>query len=167
MHRHQQGFTYIAVLILIAILGMVTASIGVVWSTARQQEREQELLQIGGQFQHAIGQYYERSPGTIKRYPIDLNVLLKDDRFMSPQHHLRKIYTDPMTRTQDWGLVRAEDGGIAGVYSLSEALPRKRADFYSRNEGFIRARKYTDWRFVYRPAVSGVAAATASSAALP
>lgn len=167
MPRTQQGYTYIAVLILIAILGMVTAAIGVVWSTARQQEREQELLQIGAQFQHAIGQYYERTPGTIKRYPLDLNALLRDERFMSPQHHLRKIYTDPMTRTQEWGLVRAEDGGIAGVYSLSEALPRKKADFESRNAGFINVRQYAEWRFVYRPAVSGVPAATTSGPARP
>jgi type II secretory pathway pseudopilin PulG len=150
----QQGITYVAVLILIAILGLVTASIGVVWSTVRQQEREEELMLIGEQYIQAIGLYYQHSPGTVKRYPMTLQDLLKDDRFMVPQHHLRKLFTDPMTHKQEWGLVRAEDGGIAGVYSLSEAKPRKTGEFDEAMAGFTQAKKYTDWRFTYRPPVT-------------
>jgi type II secretory pathway pseudopilin PulG len=152
--QHQKGFTYIAVLIMIAILGLVVSAAGELWSTARQHEREQELLLIGEQFRNAIGQYYERSPGTVKHYPPEMRFLLKDLRFMSPQRHLRKIFTDPMTRTQEWGLVRAEDGGIAGVYSLSDAQPLKTGGFDSHIGDFEPAKTYSDWRFVYRPAVN-------------
>lgn len=158
----QRGFTYIAVLILIAVLGLVVAAAGELWSTARQREREQELLLIGEQFRSAIGQYYERTPGTVKRYPLELRLLLKDLRFMSPQRHLRKIFTDPMTRTQEWGIVRAEDGGIAGVYSLSSAHPLKMGGFESRDEGFASAKAYSDWRFVYRPAPDDASAPVAA-----
>lgn len=154
----QRGFTYIAVLILIAVLGLVAAAAGELWSTTRQREREQELLLIGEQFRNAIGQYYERSPGTVKRYPADLRDLLKDQRFMSPQHHLRKIYTDPMTRKQEWGIVRAEDGGVAGIYSLSNARPLKTGNFDARDEGFNTAKTYADWRFIYRPATEKMSA---------
>lgn len=147
----QDGFTYLAALFMVAILGAVLAATGVVWSTAQQREKERELLLIGKQFRGAIGQYYEHSPGTIKKYPETLDDLLKDDRQLATRRYLRKIFLDPMTKSNKWGLVSAPGGGIMGVYSLSEEKPLKTGNFDEADEGFAAQTKYSEWRFVYRP----------------
>jgi hypothetical protein len=86
----------------------------------------------------------------VKRYPQRLEDLLQDQRFLNAQRYLRRVYRDPMTGTTEWGLVQAPEGGIAGVYSLSEARsismlgPRPVA-------AITRNATYRDWRFVYEP----------------
>lgn len=147
----QGGFTYLALLFAVALAGIVLAATGVVWSTERQRERERELLFVGNQFRQAIGSYYERSPGLVKRYPRSLNDLLKDDRYLSTQRHLRQIYTDPITGSPEWGLIAAPEGGVMGVYSLSNEKAVKRSGFAFRDAEFEGAAKYSQWRFVYRP----------------
>jgi type II secretory pathway pseudopilin PulG len=151
--RREQGFTLVAVLILMAALGAGMAAYGGLASHAAQRDKEQELLFVGHQFRQAIGAYYERSPGGAKRYPQKLEDLLEDKRFPMPQRHLRRIYPDPMTGEAQWGLIEAPGGGILGVHSLSAARPVKSAGFAARARGFAEARRYSDWQFSYvRPA---------------
>jgi type II secretory pathway pseudopilin PulG len=147
----QSGFTYLAILFAIAIAGVVLAATGINWSQIGQREREQELLFVGSQFRQAIALYYEKSPGTVKRYPRTLSDLLKDERQLGIQRYLRKIYTDPMTRKADWGIEVAPDGGVMGVHSLSDAAPIKSANFDYANRSFEGTAKYTDWVFDYSP----------------
>ncbi len=149
--KKQSGFTYLAILFAVAISGVILAVTGVNWSQAAQREKEQELLFVGNQFRQAIALYYEKSPGTVKRYPRTLSDLLKDERQLSVQRYLRKIYLDPMTRKTDWGIVAAPDGGVMGVYSLSDATPLKTANFEYADRAFEGATKYTDWMFAYVP----------------
>jgi type II secretory pathway pseudopilin PulG len=145
----QGGFTYLAALFLVAILSAMLASVGVVWSVAQQRDKERELLQIGDQFRKAIQQYYEKSPGAVKKYPSSLNELLQDQRHLSTQRYLRKIFIDPMTRSSTWGVVIAPEGGIIGVYSLSEDKVLKVSNFSEANQELIGKTKYSEWRFVY------------------
>jgi len=152
----QGGFTYLAVLFLVAVMGVALASTGMLWSTAQQREKERELLLVGDQFRKAIGQYYEKSPGAVKKYPNTLSDLLKDERQLATQRYLRKIFIDPMTRTSKWGLVPAPEGGIMGVYSLSESRPLKTANFSEANLALAEKTKYSEWLFVYRPVQSRV-----------
>lgn len=147
--KRQAGLAYLAFLCAVAILGAVLALIGTVWSTAQQREKERELLFIGHQFRQAIALYYERSPGYIKHYPPDLKDLLRDDRQVAMARYLRKVYVDPMTLTSDWGVIRATDGGIMGVYSKSPARPIKQANFSTADSGFESAASYGQWRFIY------------------
>jgi type II secretory pathway pseudopilin PulG len=147
----QSGFTYLAAMLAVALLGLGSAAVGVVWHTAQQREKERELLYVGHQFRKAIEIYYQRSPGVGKRYPRSLEVLLQDDRFLSPQRYLRQVYADPMTGKTDWGTVPAPDGGIMGVFSLSEAAPVKRGNFFDRDKDFEGKEKYSDWKFIYLP----------------
>lgn len=149
--KKQSGFTYLAILFAIAIAGIVLAETGINWSQARQREKEQELLFIGNQFRQAIALYYERTPGAVKRYPEKLDELLSDDRYNPPQHYLRKLYYDPLTNSQQWGLVTAPGGGIMGVHSLSDAEPLKSANFDYPNHGFSGAKKYSEWVFIHAP----------------
>lgn len=151
MLQRNQGFTYMAVLFMTAIMGTVLAAMGTIWSTAQQREKERELLFIGSEFRKAIGTYYERTPGTMKRYPTSLKDLLKDNRQLSTVRHLRRIYIDPMTLKAEWGLVKAADGGVMGIYSQSELTPFKKNNFSALDESFTKAEKYSQWRFVYEP----------------
>lgn len=148
--RHQAGFTYLGVLMLVAIMGALLATTGEVWSTLQRRDKEQELLFVGSQFRAAIRQYYERSPGGAKRYPRKLESLLQDDRYPTVQRYLRKIYVDPITGKPEWGLIKAPDDGIAGVYSLSRLAPVKVDGFDAQDAGFKGATSYSEWQFGYQ-----------------
>lgn len=150
-HRRQSGVTYLAILFVVALTGVGLAATGVVWKTAQQREKERELLFVGDQFRRAIMLYYEKTPGAQKQYAASLHDLLEDKRFPSPQRHLRKIYIDPMTRSREWGLLYAPNGGIMGVHSLSNNVPIKSGNFSGRDRWFEGKSSYADWKFVYAP----------------
>lgn len=147
--RSWSGFTYIGLLIFIALMGIGLALAGQVWHTSMQREKEKELLFVGDQFRTAITKYYEGSPGGVKKFPKSLEDLLDDRRYPATKRHLRKIYRDPVTDEARWGLVESPTGGIMGVHSLSKRAPRKIAGFRVRDEAFNDATSYADWKFGY------------------
>jgi type II secretory pathway pseudopilin PulG len=146
VRRRARGFTYLAALLAVAILGVGLALAGEVWHTARLREKEAELLFVGNQYRKAIERYYLAGP---RQYPRSLEDLLKDPRKPGTERHLRRLYPDPIRGASEWGVVRAPDGGIMGVHSLSEEAPLKRANFRVRDAAFEGARRYADWSFVY------------------
>lgn len=151
----ERGFTYVWMLFVVALAGIVLAAAGQLWQTEAQREKEVELMFVGEQFRQAIGSYYENSPGMPKRYPESQERLLFDDRFPIPKRHLRKIYFDPMTGRAEWGLIRKPGIGIVGVHSLSTRKPFKRANFHERYATFADAVSYQDWTFIYTPGEAG------------
>lgn len=148
--RNEDGFTYLAALFMVVVIGISITVTAEVWSSVVKREREEELIFRGGQIRDAIKSYYYSSPGA-KVFPRELNQLLKDPRFPSVKRHLRKIYDDPMTGKPDWEAVKAPDGTIKGVKSLSEAEPLKKENFPLGFEDFIGKSKYSEWEFVYNP----------------
>lgn len=142
----QRGFTYIGLLMMIAVSGIGLAALGEAWHTASQREKEKELLFAGEQIQSAITRYYQQTPSPIKQYPARLDDLLLDKRGPKPQHHLRRIYIDPMTASKDWGLVKEQER-IVGVYSRSNARPFKQDGFDEAQQAFSGAESYQDWEF--------------------
>lgn len=142
------GFTYLTALFIVAILAGGLALIGEVWHTTTLREKEAELLYVGNQYRKAIERYYLNGP---RQYPRALTDLLKDPRKPGTERYLRRIYVDPITGKDEWGLVKAPDGGIMGVHSLSEDKPFKSANFRTRDAGFERGEKYSDWKFVFTP----------------
>ena len=144
------GFTFLGLLILIVIIGAGLAATGTLFSHAAQREKERELLFVGHEFRDAIESYYRRSPGT-PAYPKSLDDLVDDKRFPMPQHHLRRIYADPMTGKPDWLPVEAPGGGIMGVRSRSAAAPIKTGNFDLADAIFEDAKHYADWQFFYKP----------------
>lgn len=140
---------YLAMLFAVAILGVGLAAAGTLWSQVARREKEQRLLEIGHAYQDAIRRYYENSPGTLKRYPVALDDLLLDPRQLGTVRYLRKRYPDPITGSTEWGLIRAPDGGVMGVHSLSDALPLKTGGFIGENSSFSGAFRYSDWAFVH------------------
>jgi type II secretory pathway pseudopilin PulG len=148
----QRGFTYIALLLAVAVHGAVVAAAASVWHTAQKRERERELLFIGEQFRGAIRAYAQTGPGTAGQLPATLEDLLLDPRFPANKRHLRKVFVDPMTWKAEWGLVRTPDGkGILGVYSLSQEQPLKTANFRPADRAWEGASSYSEWKFVYKP----------------
>lgn len=160
------GFTYLGVLLLIAFMGAALGAVGEVWRTVQLREAERDLRFIGNEFRHAIGRYYESTPGQPKKFPRQLDDLLEDDRYPSIRRYLRRVYRDPITGRREWGLVAAPDGGIAGVHSLSTDEPfgfftagtapseagstgKMTQDGEPQKED--KKARYSDWTFVYTP----------------
>jgi len=152
------GFTFLGLMIIIAIMGIVLLTVGEVWHVAQKRAKEQELLFVGNQFRQAIKLYGAHTPGGNKQqaYPATLEDLLKDPRYPSTQRYLRRIYLDPITGSPDWGVTRAPNGGINGVYSLSEETPIKQSNFRLVDQNFEGKTKYADWIFLPTSAVAAV-----------
>jgi type II secretory pathway pseudopilin PulG len=148
-----KGFTFIGLLMAVAIMGVALLAVGEVWSFAQKREKEQELLFVGGQFRQAIKLYYAHTPATSKLqpYPMALEDLLKDPRYPSTQRYLRRIYLDPISNSSEWGLLKNPNGSIFGVYSLAAGVPVKKGNFTTVNDAFENKTKYSDWVFKYAP----------------
>jgi type II secretory pathway pseudopilin PulG len=146
-----RGFTYLGVLLVVAIQGAALAAAATVWHTLNKREKEAELLFIGHQFRQAIGSYYRSTPGGVGQYPKRLEDLLLDPRHTGTVRHLRRLWRDPMTGKTEWGLLRDASGGIVGVFSLSTDPPLKTAHFDAADRNFEGQTSYAGWQFIYEP----------------
>jgi hypothetical protein len=133
--------------------------VGVVWHASVQREKEQELLFVGDQYRRAIESFWRAAPGAQKRLPNSLAELVRDPRFPNTVRHLRRVYRDPMTGGEEWGIVRGQDGGIAGVYSQHEGVPYKSANFPAAYRHFAELPSYREWVFLFDAAPGAGAAA--------
>ena len=145
---HQRGFTYLAMLFAVAIIGAVLGATAVVWRTQVQRDKEQELLFVGHAYRQAITEYYEKSPGTAKQYPKKLEDLLEDKRQARLTRYLRKLYRDPITGNKEWGIVAGPGETISGVFSLSAKAPIKSGNFEEVDKDFNGAASYSEWKFL-------------------
>ena len=167
MKSAQRGITYLTVLFIVAMMSGGLALIGEVWHTSAAREKEAELLFIGNEYRRAIERYYLAGSGAVRQYPKNLADLVKDPRQPGTVRHLRRLYPDPITGSEEWGLVKSADGGFAGVHSLSEGTPLKTAGFAVRDASFEGKSKYSDWQFVFTPAAAPAAKPGAKPEAKP
>ena len=118
----QSGFTYLAVLFLVALTAAGLAALGQVWSTAAQRAKERELEFRGQEIANAIRSYYRASPTALQQYPRSFQDLLEDKRGPSLRRHLRRLYVDPFTGQPDWVLLPApgQPDAFSGVHSRSK-----------------------------------------------
>ena len=141
-----EGFTYLTVLFMVAILAGGLALVGEVWHTSSMREKEAELLFIGNQYRKAIERYYLAGPQ--RQYPRELEHLLRDPRRPGAERYLRRLYADPVTG-EPFALLKAPDGGILGVRSTSEEKPLKSGGFKVRDAALEGKATYAEWRFVH------------------
>ncbi len=141
----QAGFTYIGLLIAVAVIGILLSSVGVIWTLQARRDREEQLLFVGNQYRQAIGRYWQM--GGV--YPRALEELVEDHRVPVPRHFLRRLYPDPITGATDWEVIRDGDGGIMGVASTSQQQPLKVAGFRLADASFGKAECYCGWRFIF------------------
>jgi type II secretory pathway pseudopilin PulG len=148
--RSAGGFTYVGLLALLVLIGLMLAAAGEVAATAAQRERETQLLWVGHEYRAAIGRYWSQR----RAYPQTLQELLGAAPDAPVQaRYLRRLYPDPMTNAVDWVLVPAPNGGIMGVTSSSKRAPLKTGHFDEADQGFADASAYSDWQFTFFPGV--------------
>jgi type II secretory pathway pseudopilin PulG len=157
----QSGFTYLYVLMLIALIGMGLATAGTLWRTDAQRAREAELLFIGDQYRQAIRSYYELDPAQ-PRLPQSIDELLEDNRRPDTVRHLRRAWRDPLSGGELALIVAPDSHDIVGVHSPAQGRPFKQAGFAPADETLAGAARYAEWRFVFVPPPPLSAAALSS-----
>ena len=148
------GFTYIAALVIVVVMGIMLGAVGQSMRIIMQREREKELIFRGLQYRDAIERWSK------KGVPLkDLKDLVEPttsgniDR--SKDRLLRKLYKDPMTGGEWKTLPSPPDPiqGIYGVASKSNDEPLKKGNFPDVLKSFEDKKKYSEWEFVYKKTV--------------
>lgn len=145
-----RGFTYVGLMILIAIIALASVATLSAGSAMQRRLNEEELLFVGTQFAAAFRSYFEATPAGQRTYPSKLEELLRDPRYPGVRRHLRRIYVDPITGRAEWGLVPAP-GGIIGVHSLSQEAPLKTHHADPALAALSDKSSYTEWAFGFLP----------------
>jgi type II secretory pathway pseudopilin PulG len=146
--RRQGGFTYLGLIILVTVIGMVGAATLKIGALMQRAQAEEELLDIGAAFSAALQSYAAATPAGQPLQPPSLQELLKDPRTPALRRHLRKIFVDPVTGSTEWGIVYVTDRlGVVAVHSLSSARPLKIGNFDARFTGFEGKLHLSDWKF--------------------
>ncbi len=159
------GFTYVALMIAVAIIGMAAAAAFQPGALLQRREAEQALIAQGRAFARALDSYAKATPAGQPAAPPDLESLLKDPRFPGTVRHLRRIPPDPLTGRVEWGLVKTPDGQrVVGVYSLAPGHPIKIDNFEPALRNLRHGQQYSDWVFMSLPALANAAPAPAASA---
>ena len=178
--RSSAGFTYIAALVMVVIMGIMASQAAELWSTKMKREREVELLYRGRQVRDALRRWYKikvpvagsatggaaaATPAAQTQLqgasPQDLKALLSGTGSAAKVRYLRpSSLVDPIT-LKDWALVKDASQRIIGVASTSEAEPLKQANFPPDLDpaDFEGKKKYSDWQFICnkfpKPATGG------------
>ena len=161
-----KGFTYLAALFLLMVMGIMAGMVGETWSMVMHRDREEELLFRGKQIMTAIKRFQE-----VKEHPsvplADLRALYESDpRFLERRRYLRKNYPDPITG-KEWKLLKDPAKGIIGVASSSDQEPLKKTNFPEEFKEFEKKEKYSMWQFVNKQTTAPGAAGTPGTAAAP
>ena len=174
LFRNSRGFAYIALLVVIVIIGISLGAAGRYWSNVVLRDKEEELLFRGDQYRRAIELYYKAGP--LPQYPSSIEDLLNDNR-TGIRHYLRKRYKDPISGEDFVEIRHPITKRIIGVHSPSDKKPLKQSGFparyshkpvleqsgYSDNKyDFEGKSKYSEWLFV-----TGIFAASTSSFRMP
>lgn len=156
--RTQAGFAYLLLLVTVALIGVAASAAVSIGASIARRDAEQQLLTIGLEYQRALRSYAVASVAAgnsaMGSGPQNLEELLKDQRQLHLRRHLRRLFADPLTGSQAWGLARNPQGAIVGVYSQAEGRPIQRVKFDPALVGFDGADSYADWVFglpVVRP----------------
>ena len=151
MHR-QKGFTLTELLVAAAILVVLAAAILPLTKIAVQRENEIELRRGLRLMREAIDAYKKMADAkkievddSTDGYPPDLETLVKGVKVKSEakdknqdeeklMKFLRRIPTDPFTRSTEWGLLSSQDApdaaswGEENVYDVYTKSRRKALD---------------------------------------
>jgi type II secretory pathway pseudopilin PulG len=130
----EAGYAMAALLVSIAIMGIVASMAMPAWRQAAKREKEAELIFRAGQYAHAIEKFRRKVGGGA--YPPDIDFLVR-------QRYLRKKYKDPMTKDGEWRIVTPQElqsGGVgtgaAGSRSPLGGSTGTRGAFGSPGSGF-------------------------------
>ena len=131
-----RGFTYLGMLVALAIIGIGLARIGEIWSTEAHRQRVVQVKWAGQQYARAIASYRALSPG-MEAFPSSLDELLDDSRGPVVRRHLRVRFPNPLDPAGAWVELRGGDGKIRGVRAVGrgEAFDFVEPDVTSQASG--------------------------------
>lgn len=148
---NRSGFTYLAALMMVMVMGIMLGVVGQLWKTVMKREQEAELIFRGRQYKDAITSWYKPTGVNKGRQPTPLRKLddlLSDPNSQTTVRYLRKLYTDPITG-KDWKIITGKNMGILGVATTSEAKPLKTGGFPDDLADLSGKTRYSDWLFMY------------------
>ena len=152
----QHGYSFVELLIVTAILFILASAVMPLAQVTSQRQRESELRSALRQVRTAIDKFKdavdqgriaqtELTPGS-EGYPPDLETLvegvpIQNDASGAKLKFLRKIPTDPMTNSTDWGLRAYQDKPDASSWGRGNVF-----DVYTKSTGTaLDGTKYRDW----------------------
>ena len=164
LSRNSQGFAYIALLVVIVVIGISLGAAGKYWSNVVLRDKEEELIFRGDQYRQAIELYY-RAVLVAPQYPGSIDDLLMDSRTPTGRRHLRQRYKDPISGEDFVEIKNAATNRIIGVHSPSDKQPLKQSGFPANNilktillaprpgfpadpNNFEQKGQYSEWLFV-------------------
>ena len=127
-----RGFTYVGVLLAVALLGIGLTLVSEVWSKVAERQREAEMAWVGQQYLKALTSYYNASPGSVRTLPVSLDELLQDRRHLGVVRHLRRIYLSPCGGGTE---VRPEFFSAGGQARVVVRCPGGREKSFAWREG--------------------------------
>lgn len=169
MRSGDAGYAYVLLLVLVAVLGITAAGSVQLGQSMTRRHAEEALLAAGSDFRDAIASWRRGgavSPGN-PGGPRELVDLLRDPRVAGLRRHLRRVPADPLSGSDEWGLVRDGGGRIVAVYSLAPGRPIKRDGFAPAQAGFANAQSYAQWQFGFPPLRGTVTPARAAASSAP
>lgn len=81
-------------------MSILMAVIAKSWTYQVKRSNEEQLIYIGEHYARAIRNFHIQH----KRYPFKLKELIE-----TQPRYLRKLYKDPITNSDDWGIIRLSD----------------------------------------------------------
>jgi type II secretory pathway pseudopilin PulG len=160
------GFTYIAVLFLVVVMGIMLGATGQSVRVIMQREREKELIFRGLQYRDAIERWSKKGV-PLKDLKDLVEPTVSSSVSASKDRLLRKLYKDPITG-EDWKTLPNPPDPIQGIYgvaSASNAEPLKQSNFPKVIENFEGKKKYSEWEFIYKKQPPGAAGRTTAPGA--
>jgi len=154
--RGQQGYTFVEVVVVTAILLILASAVMPLAQVTSQRQREAELHRGLREIRTALDRFKdavdsgqiaqsELEPGN-EGYPPDLETLVEgisaaNDASGRKLKYLRRIPIDPMTNRTDWGLRSYQDKPESTSWGRQNVF-----DVYSKSEATaLDGTKYKDW----------------------
>jgi type II secretory pathway pseudopilin PulG len=168
--RSSAGFTYIAVLFVVVVMGIMLGMAGQTWRMIMKREREEELIWRGMQYVRAIDRW--NNPKSHVKTPLkELKDLLKDPRSLANVRYLPRLYDDPLTG-KEFVPITDPALGVIGVRSASDDPPLRQKNLEDKIDfsldsatskpvlkqmlkGFDGKTKYSEWEFSFKPQQAG------------
>lgn len=156
INRGQQGYTFIELIVVSAIVMLLASAVMPLARVTARRQREAELRRALREIRVAIDKYKDAADsqqiGSLEvkagseGYPADLDVLVEgvavqNDATGRKLKFLRRIPTDPMTNSTDWGRRSYQDEPDSTRWGGQNVF-----DIYTTFEGTaLDGTKYRDW----------------------
>jgi general secretion pathway protein G len=147
--RPERGFTLLELIIATAILVALSSLAVPLARVTIQREKERMLREDLWEMRDAIDRYKDaadrqmfRTKVDSQNYPPDLETLVKGEDVQGKKvRFLRRIPTDPMTGTTEWGLRSMQDDPQSDSWGGQSVF-----DVFTKSQGTaLDGTKYKDW----------------------